>query len=323
MARPAERPLTVLAVVQVCVLAAGWGGNAPALRYSLAYLPPAATAGLRFLIGLLVILGVAHLQRVSLAVPARVRLPLLGMAVLFTVQILLLTWGATSTEASRQALLLNTYPLFVPLLAHLVLPDDRLSPTKALGTLLAFLGVLLIFGERALQQRGALFGELLITASAVLLATNVVATRMLLRRAGEGGQPPLHPYALLVWQMLVGVPCFFAISVILEPQHYRWNPSVAAAVAYQGVVVAGLCFIGWTALLRHFSPTRLSVGFFLTPVFGALLGHLLLQETITRGLVAGGTAILAGLFVTNLPARRGTGEESETGPDPTPGTLRR
>jgi drug/metabolite transporter (DMT)-like permease len=88
-----------------------------------------------------------------------------------------------------------------------------------------------------------------------------------------------------------------------------WTPAVALSILYQGIVVAGLCFVGWTMMLQQYSASRLSVGFFLTPLFGALASYLVLGEPVTAGLVAGGAAVLCGLLVAN----RGARPSSETG----------
>jgi drug/metabolite transporter (DMT)-like permease len=292
-ARPAavDRPLAAWTVVQVVLLAAGWGGNAPALRFSLHYLPPLSAAGIRFLIGLAVIVLFARIQGVSLRARRSEWRPLAWMGLLFTVQIVLLNLGSAHTAASRQALLINSYPVFVPVLAHLFLPHDRLTWNKGLGTLLAFAGVVVIFGEKLLRGGGGIYGDLLVSVSAVLLAAKAVYTSALVRSS--------HPYEVLFWQMVLAVPCFFTLSLMTEPQQYRWSPAVLVSLLYQGAVVAGLCFVGWTSLLRHYAPTRLSVGFFLTPVFGALFSYLLLGEPITGGLLAGGIAILLGLLLVN------------------------
>lgn len=292
----ANRPLTLWAIIQVLVLAAGWGGNAPALRFSLAYLPAYSAAGIRFAVGLAVILLFAAVQRIPLRAERKDWAPLAWMGLLFTVQIALLNYGSAHTGASRQALLINSYPLFVPLLAHVFLPGDRLTPAKLGGTGLAFLGVLAMFGEKFGAGRADVLGDLLILASAVLLAGKAIYTSVLVRT--------LHPYVILVWHMVFAVPCFFVLSLLTEPQQYHWSGSVAFSVLYQGIIVAGLCFVLWTVLLQQYSPSRLSVGFFLTPAFGAVLSHLFLGEPITRGLLIGGGAILLGLLLVNRPSGR-------------------
>jgi drug/metabolite transporter (DMT)-like permease len=292
----ADRPLTLLAVFQVILLTAGWGGNAPALRYSLQYLPPYGSAALRFLLGLLVVVVIARWQRVPLGIERHHWKPLGWLSTLFAVQIVLLNHGSMLTAASRQALLINSYPLFVPLFAHFLLKSDRVTWNKALGTAFAFGGILFVFGERFQNGAGTLVGDALVVASAVLLAARVVYTGALVQG--------MHPYALLFWQSLIALPAFVLMSVLTEPLHYRWNFPIAVSILYQGIVVAGLCFVGWTAMLQKYPPSRLSVGFFLTPVFGALASYAVLHEPITAGLAVGGGIILLGLVISNLSTAR-------------------
>ncbi|HTE21160.1 MAG TPA: DMT family transporter [Armatimonadota bacterium] len=286
-----DRALPALALLQVLLLTAGWGGNAPALRYSLHYLPPFSAAGMRFLLGMGVVVVLARLRRVSLRVRREEWLPLMWLGVLFTVQIALLNYGSARTEANRQALLINSYPLFVPLLAHFFLRGDRLTAHKIGGTLLAFAGVLIVFGEKVWTGRGAISGDLLVAGSALLLAVIAVYSSSLLRSS--------HPFQVLFWQMAMAIPCFFGLSLVFEPQRYQWSAVVAVAVLYQGLVVGGLCFMGWTSLLGRYSPSRLSVGFLLTPMWGSLFSFLLLGEPITPGLAVGGAAVLLGLLLVN------------------------
>lgn len=291
-----DRPLTLLAILQVILLTAGWGGNAPALRFSLQHLPPYGSAAMRFLLGLAVVVMIARWQRVPLGIRRENWKPVAWLSVLFAVQIALLNHGSMLTAASRQALLINSYPLYVPLFAHFLLRSDRLTWNKAVGTSVAFGGILFVFGERFHGGTGSWTGDGLVVLSAVLLAARVVYTGVLVQ--------DLHPYTLLFWQSVIALPAFVLMSLFTEPRSYRWDLPIAASILYQGIVVAGLCFVGWTAMLQKYPPSRLSVGFFLTPVFGALASYLVLGEPITSGLAVGGIAILAGLAISNRPAAR-------------------
>jgi drug/metabolite transporter (DMT)-like permease len=288
---PLDKALPPAGILQLLLLTAAWGGNAPALRYSLLYLPPNGSAALRFILGMAVVVLIARWQGVSLRAPREVLRPLFGISVLFAAQIALLNYGYALTAASRQALLINSYPLYVPLFAHFFLAGDRLTLNKVAGTVLAFIGVLFVFGEQFGKEGGTLVGDGLVLASAVLLAARVVYTSALVRG--------VHPYVLLFWQSLFALPAFIVASVVLERQGYVWTPAVALSILYQGVVVAGLCFVGWTMMLQKYSASRLSVGFFLTPLFGALASYLVLGEPVTAGLAAGGAAVLCGLLVAN------------------------
>lgn len=291
-----DRPLTAAAILQLLLLTAGWGGNAPALRYSLQHLPPYGSAALRFLLGLAVVLLIARRQGVPLGIGREALRPLVWLSLLFGAQIALLNHGSALTAASRQALLINSYPLYVPVFAHFLLRGDRLAWNKVAGTLLAFLGILCVVGEKLRGGGGSLVGDALVLASAVLLAARVVYTGSLVQG--------LHPYVLLFWQSVIALPAFVVMSLLTERQAYGWSVPVAASILYQGIVVAGLCFVGWTVMLQRYAPSRLSVGFFLTPVFGAVFSYLVLGEPITGGVVAGGALILLGLLVANRAGRK-------------------
>lgn len=291
-----DRPLTAAAVAQVLLLTAGWGGNTPSLRFSLRYLPPNGSAALRFILGLAVVVAFAAWQRIPLGLKPTERRPLIWIALLFAAQIALLNYGTANTAASRAGLLINAYPLFVPAIAHFSIRGDRLTWSKASGTLLAFLGILCVFGERFGKASGTALGDGLVLVSALFLAARVVYTSALVRG--------MHPVALLFWQSVLSLPLFVAASALTESHAYHWNPAVAFSIGYQGIVVAGVCFLGWTALLARFSPSRLSVGFFLTPVFATLISHFALGEPITPGLLVGGAIILAGLLLANRQAQK-------------------
>src|SRR5205807_830105 len=129
-----DRPLTAAAILQLLLLTAAWGGNAPALRFSLEYLPPYGSAALRFLLGLGVVTAIARWERVPLGVSREQWRPLGWLALLFGVQIALLNHGSALTAANRQALLINSHPLFVPLFAHFLLLGVRLNWGKIAGT---------------------------------------------------------------------------------------------------------------------------------------------------------------------------------------------
>ncbi len=289
----AGRPLTLGAVLMVLLLAAGWGGNAPALRLSLGLIGPFGAAFARFFLGLALLGTVAGFRRIPISVPRELFAANLGLGILFTAQICLLNLGSAQTSAGRQALLINSYPLFVPALAHLFLPGERISTARVIGTLIAFSGVALVLGESAFAgtARATLIGDLLVAVSSLFLAGKAIFTSALVRTQ--------HPLSVLIGQMVVALPCFAVLALLTGEQTPTFTLPLVLSLGYQGVVVAGLCFLGWTSLLRQFSPNRLSVGFLLTPLFGALFSSMLLGEAPSGGLVAGGGLVLLGLYWVN------------------------
>src|SRR5262245_56709631 len=67
--------------------------------------------------------------------------------VLFGADYGLTYWGEQFIDSGLTAVLFATLPLFTVALAHVYIPGDRITVRKLTGTLLAFLGVVALFGE--------------------------------------------------------------------------------------------------------------------------------------------------------------------------------
>ena len=280
-------------IALVLFLALLWGGNSVAIKIGLQDIPPLALAGFRFIIGLAAVTGWAWRQRVPIKMERGELLPLVYISLIFLLQIIALNVGTHYTTSSRSIVLNSTYPLFTTLFAHFMLQGERLTVPKTLGILLAFGGVTLTFAEGLNLASGAyLLGDAVVLASGGLLGLRVVVTKRLVQS--------IHPYRLLIWSMLFSLPWFFCLSLLFE-QGWQYRLSVASltAILYQGIAVAGFCFVAWTSILQHFSASRLVVLFFATPLFGVVLSNLLLDEPLGPELLAGAVLVAAGIYLVN------------------------
>jgi drug/metabolite transporter (DMT)-like permease len=212
---------------------------------------------------------------------------------IFVVQISLLNFGVTLTLAARSTVFISTAPLFVALFAHFLIPGDRLYPLKVLGMILSFSGIVLIFGESfALGKIQYIPGDLVVLLSAVLLAWRLLYIKRLTQR--------IHPSKVLLWQTILGVPAFFALSFMFEGISYHFDWKIITAILYQGLVVAGFCFIVHTTLMRRYAASGITAFGFFSPVSGVILSNLLLGEPITIGLIVSVILVASGVTIVNL-----------------------
>ena len=82
--------------------------------------------------------------------------------------------------------------------------------------------------------------------------------------------------------------------------------SIASATAwawlgYQTVVVAFVSYLTWFWLIAHYPAGRLAAYSFLTPIFGALAGALLLHEHVSLDLVLALLFVGIGIRLVNGP----------------------
>ena len=275
-----------------------WGGNQVFIKIGLTGMPPLAMAGARFGIGLLIVAGAAVVTGVAVRVQPSQWRGLLGLAALFVLQIGLLNEGTHYTTASRSTVLISAHPFFTALFCHFFVPGDRLNLAKTGGMTLAFAAIVIIFTEGlAVADLSYLAGDTMILASAVLLGLR----QMVLKRMVHA----LHPFKILFWQALLALPVFAALSLSLESDAaYDFTLPVLGAVLYQGVVVAGFCFVLWIFLLQRYSASRLGVFGFATPILGVLLSVLLVGDTLSPALLAGTVLAAVGIGVVAAGAQR-------------------
>ena len=276
------------------LMAVLWGGNTVAIKAGLVGLPPAAMAALRFIIGALTVWVGALFVGIPVRVPRAVWQGLAGLGVLFTVQIWLLNAGTQYTTAGRSGVLINVYPFFLTLFSHFFIPGDRLTVAKSIGLVFSFSGVFLLFAESvSLADTDYVLGDLMVATSGMLLGLRQVV----IKRLVQG----LHPFQVLFWQAVLSLPIFAVWSLLFERDaHYEMSAAVVGGVLYQGLVVAGLCFILLVFLIRHHSASRLGVFSFATPIVGVLLSAWLLGEEISPVLWMSVVLVALGIIVANL-----------------------
>jgi drug/metabolite transporter (DMT)-like permease len=96
------------------------------------------------------------------------------------------------------------------------------------------------------------------------------------------------------------------MSLLLEsPRILGLSPLVIASLAYQGIIVAFASYLVWFWLIQVYPVSNLSGFTFFTPIFGMLLGGLLLHEPLTAKLLAGGGLVAGGMILVNWPEPEG------------------
>jgi len=297
-AKTLQNAIPIKIILFVLFLAMLWGGNAVSLKIGLQEFAPLASAALRFSIALVLITGWALANRIPLKPQSVEYLPLFLLGILFTIQIACFNWGTNLTRASRASVMINTYPLFVGAIAHFVVPGDRLTRRKIVGLITAFGGILIVFRDNLIGGgSGNLAGDVLTLCSGFQLGLLIVIVNRLIQR--------INSYQVLIAQMIIGVPIFFILSAIFEGKAgYGFSYLALFAILYQGAVIAGFCFVAWTLILKHYSPSRLAVLFFTTPIWGITLSHFLLAEPVTIGLGAGSVLVAIGIYTVNQSPRK-------------------
>lgn len=175
-------------------------------------------------------------------------------------------------SAGMGSILASTNPLIVALVAPWLLREP-LTPRKVTGLVLGFGGVVLAMYTRA-GSASARPSDVLLSLGGVLafVFSNVVFKRMRERP---------HPVVLNGAQLLCAGLALIPAALLLEgPPHVEWTLPIVASLAFLIVVLSVGASMLWFWILHHGEASRVSAYFFLTPVFGLILGALILGEPL-------------------------------------------
>ena len=293
-------PLPPRAVAAMLLLCGVWGLNTVAMKVGTEGIPPVLQAGLRSVVAAPLLIAWCRWRGLDLGDWRRNGTLAAGLAIgaLFGMEFLFLYLGLGLTTASRAVVFLYTAPFFVALGLHLLLPDDKLTPRKAAGLGVAFLGLLLAFAEGLLVPAGgrvSLLGDALcLAAAAFWAATTLMLKASRLRDA--------TPALALLYQLVVSAPLLLLASVLLgEGFTLSLTPMISVAFLYQAVGVAAISYLVWFGLIARHSASRLSAFSVLTPIFGVLAGVSLLGDRIGPLFGLAVVLVAAGLWLVNRP----------------------
>lgn len=275
------------------LLAVLWGVSFPAIDAGLGFLPPVLFAASRYSSG-----GVLLLAYVALvsdewlprtrndwyAVLAGGAFVIGGNALVFL--------GQQYTTSGVAAVVFSLVPILTTAFAWLLMPRRSYSTSSIAGVLLGLIGVVIV----ADPSPAGMVGDEATGAFLVFLAAVVVALgSVLLNRA----RPTLAIAPLTSWAMLLGGVLLHAASFAAGESlaDATVTPTAVLSVLYLGVFASALAYAIYFHMLNEFGPLEINLVSYLVPVFAAIGGWVLVDQSITASVVLGFGVIFAGFVV--------------------------
>lgn len=203
----------------------------------------------------------------------------------------LIYWAEQHVPSGLTAVLFAVMPLWVALLAGLLLPEEQVGPKLFAGLGVALAGLALAFGESLELGTGdAALGAVAVLVSAISSAIGNVA----IRKRGGG----LDAVVLNGWGLLGGGLLLLAVSAPAETWgDAQWTAQAVGVIGYLAVFGSAIPFVVLTVLLGELGAVRMSFLPLLLP-FGALVfGATLYDEALTAPAVAGAALVGAGILL--------------------------
>jgi drug/metabolite transporter (DMT)-like permease len=260
---------------------------------------PIMLVAYRALFGLLFGLVVIFIQRVQWPRTFRSWFPLLLLGLTnVAIPFFLISWGEKSIDSAVASILDATVPLFTILIAHYLLPDDKITLPKLLGLLTGFAGVVVLMSKDLVNtSTSSLLGQAAVILASAFYAVSSIYVRKttedtpgILRSAG-----PLVSASGVMW-----LATFLFESPVRMPQlGITWM-----ALLWLGVFGSGLAFVMAYYLIHEIGPTRTTMVTYLFPLGGVILGVMFLHEQLTWSLITGALLIIASLAIANWEPKK-------------------
>jgi drug/metabolite transporter (DMT)-like permease len=268
-------------------------------------IPPFTLLLIRLLIGAL-ILGLWALASEGIHLSRRDLLALLGVGMVgFGVSVGAQFVGTRLSTAANGALVTSASPAFIVLFAWLLLREP-VTRLRLLALLLATAGVLIVVDPgRASFEAEMTWGNV-----ALLIASLTWGLYSVLVK----GQTARHSslivtlFAFVGGALVAGAVTPFELAI--EGGMGNITPPVVLGILYLGVVSTAVAMYLWTKAFELLDAGVVSLSFFAQPVVGALLGWLLLEETLGRNFFVGGALILIGVGLVSVPQAQPSGGEA-------------
>ena len=203
----------------------------------------------------------------------------------------LIFWSEQHITSGLASLLQATMPLFTVLMGHFLMRDERLTLGRVAGVILGFVGVgLLMLPDLRQGAHANLLGELAMVASSVSYAGAALFARSRLR-----GQPAL---VSTTGQLTMGAVWIVPLSLLIEGPP-RAVPSLPALGSWLGLTILGtaIAYVIYFKLIERTNAAFVSTVTYIIPVFGLILGALVLHEALSLTLLVSLGLILAGVLL--------------------------
>lgn len=260
-----------LKAILACLL---WGSAFAGAKIGFEYAPPIFLSGLRFTLAGMLLMPVIWARHLSLLTALRHWKFMLLFAFLQTfLQYGLFFMGLDKVPGATAAIIIGGGPLFVAIMAHFTINNDRMTLRKIIAILLGLSGVVFISltkGELTSDAPGFYQGVgLLLLSNLVGGSTNILVVKR---------KYNISPVVLTSFANFTGGIMLLLTSFIVEkPVITTYPPQFYAALLWLAFIPAA-AFSLWYNLLQQpgVKVSELNMWKFIVPVAGCVLSWILL-----------------------------------------------
>ncbi|WP_119344769.1 DMT family transporter [Facilibium subflavum] len=272
-----------------------WGAQFVLIDVSLQAYTPEQLALLRTLYALLFLMvfcWIVRPQKYQRSIKAWLKVALVGiLEVVFPFALVM--WGQQYVSGSMAAILMGTIPFFTLILVMLT-KVERATGTKFLGMLVGFIGLVILFAPDLIASgvTGGILPKLAILLGALSFAGALTVIKSM---QGE------NAFLLSRDAFFIGTIILILVNLYqgnLTDLHFPLGESLASLVL--GILCSGVVYVLYVSLIKRAGAGFCSLSNYLVPLFGSLLGVLIMGDHLTANMIFACVLILLSIAVEPL-----------------------
>ena len=296
-----EKNTAVIFGTMICSLL--WGSAFPFVKigYRLLDLDASETAsqilfaGIRFTIAGLMVILFGSITQKKLMLPKKAELrPVMVVSMFQTVgQYILYYIGLAHTSGVRGAIIIGTNVFVAILVSSLIFRQEKLTMRKVAGSIVGFLGVILInVAGGSLGEGSFLKGDLLVFLCTFCYAFSSVFMK---KYSGTYDTVMISGYQFFLGGILMTIVGLIPGGTLHFTEDGSW-----AVLLYLSFVSAA-AYTLWSRILKYNPVSKIAVYGFMNPVFGVILSAVLLKEGSALGIfsILALLLVCAGIVIVN------------------------
>jgi drug/metabolite transporter (DMT)-like permease len=210
-------------------------------------------------------------------------------AINLAIPFFLIAYGVEKVQSSLAAILMASTPLSATLLAHFFTKNEKINFIKTFGILVGFSGIVFLFSDSILINKNNFISAILILCGSTFYVVGGLLTLKISDKRNENVTA-----SILIWGAILLLP----ISFTLE-QPWNLNPRLDSTLSliYLGVFSTGIAWLLRFYILKHNGLVFQAQVAYLIPIFGVILGFLILNEEITLKVIISLIAVILGIYI--------------------------
>jgi drug/metabolite transporter (DMT)-like permease len=278
-----------------------WSANFIIGKVALREFPPVLLGALRIGLAGLFVAPVCWRKVRAASDPLRPRRDWFLLAFLAACNVgnqLLFLIGLNRTSVAHSTLILATGPIFVLLIAARI-GLERITWRKAVGMAIALAGIAVLVQPTSAQRPpgsgrtdATLAGDAVTAAACVLFSMFAVYGKKATKTFGT---------VVINGFTYMGGAVLLAPIVLWQARDFPFSQVTAAgwsSLVYIALIPSIICYLIYYHALAHISASRVAAFIYFEPLIAMLMAVPFLGERITPSLVASGTVIFTGVYLT-------------------------